>query len=335
MTFKDGTTTLSTGTISTTNGASIATFTTSTLAVGTHAITAYYSGDTNDAASQSSAPSLTVSQTAPTTTTLTASAPVFAQPEKLTATVRINSPYTGTPTGSVTFMDGTTSLGSSPLSTSQGVTTASLTVTLSVGPHSITAVYGGRWHRRRKSFHRCGRDPCLDEDLQRGKLVSGGPRRHGPRFRERQLVTVLDPVASVVKSFAIGSFFQFWTVGNYVAYASSTNVTVLNLATSSTKAFSIPSWTAAWVVGNFITFGSGTSATVLNCPLAMTQHTYNVGTWTAVVVGGTDLLFEEGTSIAVLDPAAGVLKPSPWAPLPVSGHPAITSPLVQALRSKY
>ena len=61
-----------------------------------------------------------------------------------TATVVNSSPGGGTPTGTVTFMDGTTTLGTGTLSTTDGVTTATFTTTaLAVGSHSITAVYGG------------------------------------------------------------------------------------------------------------------------------------------------------------------------------------------------
>jgi hypothetical protein len=47
VTFKDGATTLGVGTLSTSNGTTIASFTTSGLGVGQHTITASYSGDGN------------------------------------------------------------------------------------------------------------------------------------------------------------------------------------------------------------------------------------------------------------------------------------------------
>src|SRR5262249_4752498 len=48
------------------------------------------------------------------------------------------------PSGMVTFMDGTTTLGSSSVALSGGAYTATLTTTtLSLGSHSITAVYAG------------------------------------------------------------------------------------------------------------------------------------------------------------------------------------------------
>jgi hypothetical protein len=56
------------------------------------------------------------------------------------AGVNAQSPRSGTPTGTVTFMDGSNVLGMGTLS--DGVATFS-TTTLSIGTHSITAVYGG------------------------------------------------------------------------------------------------------------------------------------------------------------------------------------------------
>ena len=50
------------------------------------------------------------------------------------------SPGTGTPTGTVTFKDGSTTLGTGTLS---GGTATFSTSQLAVGPNSITAVYGG------------------------------------------------------------------------------------------------------------------------------------------------------------------------------------------------
>ena len=81
-----------------------------------------------------------------TDTVLTASvaSPLYGQVETLTATVAPVSPGYGTPTGTITFYDGTTELAAMSLVTSGGVATAALTeTTLAVGSHSITAVYAG------------------------------------------------------------------------------------------------------------------------------------------------------------------------------------------------
>jgi hypothetical protein len=76
---------------------------------------------------------------APTTTTLdtTVTSPVFGQDQTLTATVTSTA---GTPTGPVTFFDGTTRLGQASLNAAGQAT---LTVSLGVGTHSLTATFGG------------------------------------------------------------------------------------------------------------------------------------------------------------------------------------------------
>ena len=64
---------------------------------------------------------------------------VFGQAVTFTATVTPTG-GSGTPTGSVTFQDGSSVLGSATLSGGSATFTLA---TLAVGPHSITAVYGG------------------------------------------------------------------------------------------------------------------------------------------------------------------------------------------------
>ena len=137
VTFKDGMTTLGTGTLS---GGS-ATFGTSNLSVASHSVTAAYGGDTNFTTSTSSALLQTVHQ-ASTTTTLTSSAnpSVFGQSVSLTVTVAAVAPGVGTPTGTVTFMDGASSLGTATLNSSAQATFS--TPALTGGSHSVTAVYG-------------------------------------------------------------------------------------------------------------------------------------------------------------------------------------------------
>jgi len=132
VTFMDGSTTIGTQQL---NGGP-ASLSTSSLSIGSHTLTASYGGDTNDAQSVSSPVTETVSQTA-TTTSLqvvpTSSTP--GQNVMLTATV---SPSTAG--GTVTFLDGSTSIGSQNVSGG----TASLSISnLSTGSHTLTASYGG------------------------------------------------------------------------------------------------------------------------------------------------------------------------------------------------
>lgn len=78
-----------------------------------------------------------------TTTTLGASPSPSAQnqPVTFTATVAAVMPGNGTPTGQVTFLDGSTTLGQATLD-GNGVATYT-TAALGVGSHAITASYGG------------------------------------------------------------------------------------------------------------------------------------------------------------------------------------------------
>ncbi len=139
MTFLDGSTTLGTGTL---NGSGVATFTTSSLSVGSHSITVVYGGDTDFTTSTSTAATQVVNQDATASVVVSSANPsVFGQSVTFTATITANAPGSGTPTGTVTFLDGSTTLGTGTLNGS-GVATLALSG-LNVGSHSITVVYGG------------------------------------------------------------------------------------------------------------------------------------------------------------------------------------------------
>src|SRR5262249_16241195 len=91
----------------------MADLTISTLSVGSHMITAIYSGESNF---DSSVGSLFYGETVyqdTTTTTLSSSANRASpgQPITFTATVTANAPGSGTPTGMVTFMTAKTTMG--------------------------------------------------------------------------------------------------------------------------------------------------------------------------------------------------------------------------------
>ncbi|WP_344181717.1 Ig-like domain-containing protein, partial [Streptantibioticus ferralitis] len=138
VTFFDGGTPIGSATL---NGSGVGTITTSTLAVGTHAMTAGYGGDTNFAPSTSAVDNQTVNK-ADTTTGLTSTPDpsVFGESKTLTATVTATLPGDGTPTGTVSFFDGLTLLGTAPLS--GGVATFTIS-SLAVGAHALTATYNG------------------------------------------------------------------------------------------------------------------------------------------------------------------------------------------------
>ncbi|WP_433975655.1 Ig-like domain repeat protein [Tunturiibacter lichenicola] len=138
VTFLDGTTKL--GTVALANG--IATFTTSTLASATHSLTASYAGSTGADASTSAAVPLVVAAPSPTPTSLvlmvTPNPAAAGAAVMLTATT---SSAAGVPSGNITFLDGTTTIGTAALSNGVASFTTS---TLSAGTtHSLTASFAG------------------------------------------------------------------------------------------------------------------------------------------------------------------------------------------------
>jgi Bacterial Ig-like domain (group 3)/Right handed beta helix region len=138
ITFYDGGTALGTGTLS----SGVATITTSTLPVGNDSLTAVYAGTSTFNASTSSAVDVTVnSASVNSTTTLSASATSVTQnsPVTLTAVVKATT-GTSAPTGSVTFYNGSTTIGTANLS---GGSASISSASLPVGSDSITAVYSG------------------------------------------------------------------------------------------------------------------------------------------------------------------------------------------------
>ncbi len=139
VTFRDGGTPVGTGTL---NAAGLATFTTSSLAVGNHTLDAVYASDNNFNASTSAALALIVNRIA-TVTALIASLPasVFGQAVTFTATVSFTPPGGTPPTGTVTFRDGGTILGTGTLNAAGQATFT--TSALAAGSHSLDAVYGG------------------------------------------------------------------------------------------------------------------------------------------------------------------------------------------------
>jgi hypothetical protein len=132
VTFKDGATTLGSTAVS----SGTATLHTSALAVGAHSITASFS------AGGVSAPLSQTVNRANTTTTLASSAnpSAFGQAVTFTATVSAVAPGAGIPTGSVTFKDGTTVLGTVALVSGHASFSTS---TLTVANHTIVATYLG------------------------------------------------------------------------------------------------------------------------------------------------------------------------------------------------
>jgi len=132
VTFKDNGTQIGTGTLS----GGTATYSTSSLSIATHPITASYSGDGNDNTSMSSTVNQVVNKVT-TTTGLSSSLNPSVYGSNVTFTATVTP---GTASGTITFEDGSTQIGTGTLS--GGVVTLTISW-LSVSTHSITAVYGG------------------------------------------------------------------------------------------------------------------------------------------------------------------------------------------------
>jgi autotransporter-associated beta strand protein len=136
--FYDGLTLIGTAPL---NGSSQASLTTSTLSAGTHSLTAFYPGNVGNSPSASAELSHTVVETRPATAisvTLTAG----TNPSSYNAAVTFTATVAGaTPTGTVTFHNGTAILGTAVLDNSglANLTTRALTP----GWSAITASYPG------------------------------------------------------------------------------------------------------------------------------------------------------------------------------------------------
>jgi hypothetical protein len=119
----------------------VATFTTSTLAVGTHAIQATYAGDTSFHGSLGGGPAQVVNKASTTTAVISPQNPItIGQPVTFTATVSPAAPGSGTPTGTVTFHDGGGALGVATLS--GGIATLTITYVGTISD-TVTTTYPG------------------------------------------------------------------------------------------------------------------------------------------------------------------------------------------------
>ena len=132
--FSDGATIFPTQTLA----GGIATYTTSTLAAGTHHILASYTPDTSNFVASSATLTQVIQQSGiATATNLTSSANPADSGQSVTFTATVTS-VNGTPAGLITFSDGNTTLGTQTLV--NGVATYT-TNTLVAGTHPIAAAY--------------------------------------------------------------------------------------------------------------------------------------------------------------------------------------------------
>ncbi|HZY61389.1 MAG TPA: Ig-like domain repeat protein [Edaphobacter sp.] len=134
--FKDGASILATVPV---NSAGVATYVNSTLAAGTHMITAAYQGNADyDGSTSTNNITVTVQQTA-SSTVISASTTNSIATRPVTLTARVSASG-AVPTGTVNFMNGNVLIGTGTLN--NGVVSI-VTASLPVGTNLITAAYGG------------------------------------------------------------------------------------------------------------------------------------------------------------------------------------------------
>jgi uncharacterized repeat protein (TIGR03803 family) len=139
ITLKSGSTVLGSGSL---NGSGVFSVTASSSAYpnGTYPLTAVYGGDANDDASTSNTVNVSVADATSTALTINPTTVTIGQSVTLKATVTASKG--GTPTGSVSFLEGTINLGSVPLSGGVGTAVVSSS-SYPAGTYEITAVYNG------------------------------------------------------------------------------------------------------------------------------------------------------------------------------------------------
>jgi parallel beta-helix repeat protein len=138
VTFMAGGTVLATANVA---SSGVATGVVANLSAGTYVVTAVYGGSTEYTASTSNALTLTV-LAIDTKTSLTAAPNPAAPGQAITLAAQVSGSLTGIPmTGTVTFREGTATLGTSNVGTN-GMASIGIP-TLLTGAHIITATYGG------------------------------------------------------------------------------------------------------------------------------------------------------------------------------------------------
>jgi Bacterial Ig-like domain (group 3)/FG-GAP-like repeat/FG-GAP repeat len=144
VTFYDGSKLLGTGTLNGSGAATLATYATSTFAVGSNSLSASYGGDTNYTAANSAAVALTVTAigSAVPTVTVTPTATTLASMQTDSVAVSVmGAAGSPTPTGSVTLSSGSYSA-QQPIAAGA----ASFTIpagALASGANTLTAAYSG------------------------------------------------------------------------------------------------------------------------------------------------------------------------------------------------
>jgi len=297
--FKQGANTLGTAAVNTTTNE--ATFTTSSLALGTNSLTATYKGSAGFSASNSAAvkEAIVAAPIATTTTLATSSNPgTLGQTITFTATITPTSGATA-PGGTVTFLYGATTLGTAAVSTSTHeafITTSSLPF----GMDSITAVYGGT-----KGFTASTTSEALNETIN----------TNGPQTTYTALASSLNPATSgqeitltAIVSSPLGTpsgsvtFFN----GNTVLGTAALN-TLTHKASLATSALTVGTGDPTAVYDITAVYGgvTGSFITSTSIDLPETIFPVPVATTTTLVSSLTPALAGEGVTLTATVTANG------------------------------
>jgi hypothetical protein len=228
-----------------------ATFTTSTLPLGSNTVTATYNGDNNFAGGSSGTLTVVVTLIAPTTTTLTSSQNPSMVGQPVTFTATVSSSSGGTPTGSITFTDQSTSqlLGNVPLSGNQATFT---TAALAAGTHNILASYGG-------DVNFLSSSATLSQGVNKGMTtttLAASPNPSTPG----QAVTFTATVNIATGSGTLSGAVTFKDGGTAIG---SGNLGAGGIATFTTSTLSSGSHSITAVFGGNATFAGSTSAPLI------------------------------------------------------------------------
>jgi hypothetical protein len=307
VTFKAGSTVLGTKTL---NGTGQATLSTTALPAGKDGVEAAYSGDTYDASSTSAAVSVTVNPDATTTTLVAAPATAsFGTTIKLTATVKETTGSIA-PTGTVSFKNGTTTLGTATL----GATgTASLSIaTLGVGAHAITAAYAGDAADKASVSKPVTVTVAADATTT---ALAASPKSAAPGTPIKFTATVKSSVGTAVPTGKV-SFMSGKTVLGTATLGSKGTAT-LSLATLGVGTYTV----TAVYSGNATDAASTSAAVTVTISATVVATTTSLTASPASGPYGTTV-----TLVATVKPASGTKVPTGTITF-VSGNAQITLPL--------
>src|SRR5712692_1014932 len=246
---------------------------------------------------------LTVNQ-APTTTTVASSInpSVFGQSVTLTATVSVNPPGAGTPTGTVTFKDGSATItcngGSQTVSSGQATCT---TTSLSGGAHNtITAVYSGDGNFSTST------SANLSQTVSKAPTTTAVTSSVNPSLSGQSVTFTATISVTAPGSGTPTGTVQFKNGASNLGTAQNVSTTNgVTTATFSTSALAVGSHSITAVYSGDTNFGTSTSSAltqmidalpVITSPSSTTFGEGMVGTFTVTSTGfPTPALTESGT----------------------------------------